>query len=144
MKHLRKLIKGPFERLVLTRFIGRVLWAPVSVAVMAEGDHSDYLVLNTGSHYELPGGLIQSGEDLREAAKREVKEETGFEVEIGDLLDIHNHGGITFFFHGKVTGGEKTGSWEGKPEFTKKEDMKDKAWKLEHSHVHEYLFPEEN
>lgn len=142
MKYLRKLIKGPFERLVLTRFIGRVLWAPVSVAVMAEGDHSDYLVLNTDSHYELPGGLIQSGEDLREAAKREVKEETGFEVEIGDLLDIHNHGGITFFFHGKVKGGEKTGSWEGRPEFIKKENMKDKAWKLEHSHVHEYLFPE--
>ena len=81
MKYLRKLIKGPFERLILTRFIGRVLWAPVSVAVMAEGDHSDYLVLNTGSHYELPGGLIQSGEDLREAAKREVKEETGFDFQ---------------------------------------------------------------
>ena len=144
MKLVRKIIKGPIERIILTKFIGKVLWAPVSVAVLAEGKHDDYLVLNSDPHYELPGGLIKSGENLREAAKREVKEETGFNVELGDLLDIHNHGGITFFFHGKVTDGEKSGSWEGKPEFIKKEEMKEKAWKLEHSHVHDYLFPEEN
>lgn len=142
MKLVRKIIKGPIERIILTKFIGKVLWAPVSVAILVEGKHDDYLVLNSDPHYELPGGLIKSGEKLREAAKREVKEETGFNVELGDLLDIHNHGGITFFFHGKVTGGEKSGSWEGKPEFVKKEEMKEKAWKLEHSHVHEYLFPE--
>lgn len=136
-------MKGPIEKILLTELLGKVLWAPLSVAVLAEGEHEDYLVLKAGKKYELPGGLVKSGEDLREAAKREVKEETGFEVEIGDLLDVHNHGGITFFFHGKVRDGESKSSWEGSPEFVKKDEMKNKAWRLRHSHVHEYLFPEE-
>ncbi len=38
--------------------------------------------------WSIPGGLVEVGESLREAAKREVEEETGIEVEIGDLLDV--------------------------------------------------------
>ena len=66
---IRKLIKGPFERIILTRIIGKILWAPLSVAVLAEGEHRDYLTLKADNRYELPGGLVNSGEDLREAAK---------------------------------------------------------------------------
>jgi 8-oxo-dGTP pyrophosphatase MutT (NUDIX family) len=114
---------------------------------MAEGDHDDILALDTGGHYELPGGIVNYGEEPREAAEREVLEETGFDVEIGDLLDIRvsdSNGSIMYFFEGKVVGGEKEGSWEGDPEFVdKKKKMEEKVWRLEHSHVHEYLFPEE-
>lgn len=141
---LRKIVKNYVERYGAT-ILGDLLWPPVSSAVLAEGEHDDILALDTGDHYELPGGLINSGEDMREAAEREVLEETGFNVEIGDLLDVRvgdQTGGITFFFEGKVVSGEKDGSWEGRPEFIDKEEMKDKMWKLEHSHVHEYLFPE--
>ncbi|EHK01225.1 hypothetical protein HRED_09297, partial [Candidatus Haloredivivus sp. G17] len=46
------------------------------------------------------------------------------------------------FFKGRVLEGEKNGSWEGRPEFVKREDMRDKAWRIEHSHVHQYLFPD--
>jgi ADP-ribose pyrophosphatase YjhB (NUDIX family) len=38
--------------------------------------------------WSIPGGLIEVGESLRDAAKREVEEETGVAVEIGDLLDV--------------------------------------------------------
>ncbi|MBS7633999.1 NUDIX hydrolase [Candidatus Bathyarchaeota archaeon] len=38
--------------------------------------------------WSIPGGLVEAGETLREAAKREVEEETGVAVEIGDLLDV--------------------------------------------------------
>ncbi len=38
--------------------------------------------------WSIPGGLVEVGETLREAAKREVEEETGVAVEIGDLLDV--------------------------------------------------------
>lgn len=40
--------------------------------------------------WTLPGGGLEPGEDPADAARREVHEETGFTVEIGDLLGIHS------------------------------------------------------
>lgn len=128
------------------RIIGRIFWSAPSVSVLAHGDNNDILVLNLDEEYRLPGGLIKAGEDPKEAAVREVKEETGFEVEIHDLLDIRTHqkGGFTVFFDAEVIKGEKNGSWEGQPEFVKKTEVEDLIWSLEHSHIREYLFPDEN
>lgn len=39
--------------------------------------------------WSLPGGHIEAGELAAHAALREVREETGIEAEIADLLDIH-------------------------------------------------------
>ncbi|MEF8880579.1 MAG: NUDIX hydrolase [Candidatus Nanohaloarchaea archaeon] len=140
---VRKIIKGPIEH-IGAKVIGEIFWPAPSVAVLAEGQHDDFLVLDADAHYELPGGLLKRGEDLRDAAKREFKEETGFKVDLGDLMDVRtSRNGVHFFFHGEVKDGEKDGGWEGYPEFIDREEMSDKAWRLEHSHIHEYLFPEE-
>lgn len=131
----------------LVATIGRLLWAPPSAAVLVEDDDR-VLALNVNGQYELPGGLIVAGEDPRDAAKREVKEETGLAVDVGDLLDFRvqtrGRGGLHFFFEGEVTGGELSGSWEGRPEFVPVGEVRDKVWRLHHAHVHEYLFPSEH
>jgi 8-oxo-dGTP diphosphatase len=39
-----------------------------------------------GVHWELPGGYDEAGESLEETAVREVLEETGLNVDVGDLV----------------------------------------------------------
>lgn len=43
---------------------------------------------NDGEYYNLPGGGAEPGETIKEAVTREVKEETGLDVEAGELLFV--------------------------------------------------------
>ncbi len=40
--------------------------------------------------WSIPGGVLEVGETLREAAKREAREETGLAVETADLLGVYD------------------------------------------------------
>ena len=41
--------------------------------------------------WSFPGGHIKSGERVKEALMREVKEETGYEIEVGKLLGVYDN-----------------------------------------------------
>ena len=46
---------------------------------------------DTGRSWSLPGGKLEAGETLAEALVREMKEETGLDVEPGRLLYVCDH-----------------------------------------------------
>ncbi|MFA5130885.1 MAG: NUDIX domain-containing protein [Patescibacteria group bacterium] len=61
--------------------------------------------------WNLPGGTMELGESPWECVVREVKEETGLEVEISKLAGIYNKpdkGALAFSFICKVVGGQLT------------------------------------
>jgi 8-oxo-dGTP diphosphatase len=69
-----------------------------------------------GSDYwVLPGGGLEKGESFAEATRREVLEETGYEVRVGDLLFLHQYFPkgqdecvVDLIFEATITGGELT------------------------------------
>ena len=72
-----------------------------------------------GSGWTLPGGGLDHGEDPRDGAIREVEEETGYRVELGQLLTVESfrwmldrpggpvdHQAICVIYTAEIVGGE--------------------------------------
>ena len=59
--------------------------------VVLRGDRILMVRRKYGAYKEkwcIPCGNVEMGEDVRTAVKREIKEETGLDVEVGDVVDV--------------------------------------------------------
>jgi len=99
-------LPGPLQQ--LAAFLIRPRY-PVAVAAVILNPQGQLLLCEhtyrRGHPWGLPGGDIKPGEDPEAAIRREVREETGLEVDQVDLLFVENsslirHIGIVFRCHG--------------------------------------------
>ncbi|MDM8520726.1 NUDIX domain-containing protein [Anaerolineales bacterium HSG6] len=86
----------------------------VSAAVMAFQQEKVLLIQRkvrpAKGSWCFPGGFMEMGETPQQTAQRECKEESGFQVEIGHLLDVHYYesfrgSGILILYQGQIIGG---------------------------------------
>ncbi|MGM0924761.1 MAG: NUDIX hydrolase [Bacillota bacterium] len=47
------------------------------------------MVLNKNNTWSLPGGAVEAKETLKEATIREVKEETGYDITVNDIIALN-------------------------------------------------------
>ena len=64
----------------------------VSAIVRSQPGGREILLMqrSDNGHWGLPGGYLEPGESVQHAAAREVREETGWRVEIGRLVGVYS------------------------------------------------------
>ncbi|WP_088014479.1 NUDIX hydrolase [Gottfriedia acidiceleris] len=85
----------------------------VYALIFDEANNSVLMVQNETEVWTLPGGAVEDNETLQQAVVREAFEETGLEVEVGNIVAINeaffpergNHA-ILFTFSVKIIGGD--------------------------------------
>jgi ADP-ribose pyrophosphatase YjhB (NUDIX family) len=100
-----------------------------SVTAVARNEAGEVLLIHKTDNnlWALPGGGIDLGESAPDAAVRETKEETGFDVEVTGLVGIYTNPGhvmayddgevrqqFSICFHARIVGGQLRTSSESK------------------------------
>ncbi|MDR6227152.1 NUDIX hydrolase [Desmospora profundinema] len=117
----------------LTPLRGGVPRHIISVFGVVTNDQGELLLVRTfwrGETWEPPGGQVEEGEALDVAVKREIREETGLEVEVAGVSGVYQNlevGNVAIGFRARVISGQPSpspetqevaffppGEWEGK------------------------------
>jgi len=64
----------------------------VSAVIRRDPRESEILLMRRADneHWGLPGGYVEPGESVVVATEREVREETGYEIEVGRLVGVYS------------------------------------------------------
>jgi 8-oxo-dGTP diphosphatase len=95
---------------------------PAIAAIVEQDNHLLVLERSDGMGFSLPGGIMRWNESIQDAVKREVWEETGYEVEVMGLFNNYSgpqrdsrFSSVCMAYTARVLNGKLTASDEGKP-----------------------------
>jgi len=86
--------------------------------IIIEYDNGEVVLIERGNEpfkgqFAIPGGMVEIGETVENAAVREAKEETGLDIEIIKLLGVYSDPArdprghcVSIVFHARPIGGE--------------------------------------
>ena len=80
--------------------VSAMVWREGEILLMRRSDNG---------HWGLPGGYVEVGESVSEAARREVVEETGWTVEISDLIGVYSDPATQVVDYGREKSGQRKG-----------------------------------
>src|SRR3954469_9135931 len=79
----------------------------VAAAIFDESGENVLLIKRRDNgHWEPPGGVLELNETIEEGLRREVREETGAEIEVGPLTGVYknmNRGIVALVFNCHLT-----------------------------------------
>ena len=75
--------------------VSAMVWRKGELLLMRRADNG---------HWGLPGGFVEVGESVAAAARREVREETGWTVEIGRLIGVYSDPSTQVVDYGRARG----------------------------------------
>jgi 8-oxo-dGTP diphosphatase len=83
----------------------------VSVSGVIPDDHGRVLLIRRrdNQHWEPPGGVLELDETIHDGLRREIREETGLDIEPGPLTGVYKNmprGIVALVFRCKITGGQ--------------------------------------
>jgi 8-oxo-dGTP diphosphatase len=83
----------------------------VSISGVITDDHGRALLVQRrdNQHWEPPGGVLELGESIPDGLRREIREETGLDIEPDALTGIYKNmsrGIVALVFRCKITGGQ--------------------------------------
>ena len=85
----------------------------VSVSGVIPDDHGRILLIRRrdNQHWEPPGGVLELDETIADGLRREIREETGLDIEPDSLTGVYKNmhrGVIALVFRCRITGDRKS------------------------------------